>query len=153
MANRRTQPLHSPHARLDAYAHLDEELGFPRRQVSWHLEKGVSISIIVVLLAQAASGVWFASKMTAQVEQNTNDISAIKADEKEREKQRAEVIANLSAMNQNLKDIREIIWQGASRSSTQLIMPSGSAGAAPPNIIMQQAPAPTPPAISLPSAN
>jgi hypothetical protein len=143
MANRRNQPMHTSQARSDVYARLDEELGFPRRQVSWHLEKGVSISIIVVLLAQAASGVWFASKMTAQVEQNTNDISAIKTDEKEREKQRAEVIANLSAMNQNLKDIREIIWQGASRASTQLIMPSGTNGG-PPQVIMQQAaPAPS----------
>ena len=142
MANRRTQPMHSSRERSDAYARLDEELGYPRRQVSWHLEKGVSISIIVVLLAQAASGVWFASKMTQQVEQNTNDISIIKADEKEREKQRAEVIANLSAMNQNLKDIREIIWQGANRSSTQLIMPPNTSGNAPQVILNQAAPAP-----------
>jgi hypothetical protein len=142
MTNRRDRQIdqHRARARLDAQ--FEDEFGYQRQRVSWHLEKGVSISIIVVLLAQAASGVWFASKMTAQVEQNTNDIMAIKADEKEREKQRAEVIANLSSINQELRDMREIMFQSAGRP-TQLVMPASSNGA-PPTINIQQAPTPAP---------
>jgi hypothetical protein len=112
------------------------------RRTSWHIEKGVSISLIVFLIIQTLSIIWFAAKLTGQVEQNTSDIAIMKADEKDREKARAEMIANLSAINQELRDMREIMIQSAGRT-TQLVMPPANGGP-PPNIIMQQAPAPTP---------
>ena len=150
---RKPQRQHSePWGRSTPQGYVDA--GYERRRASWHLEKGVSISIIVVLLLQAASGVWFASKMTQQVEQNTNDIASIKADEKEREKQRAEVIANLSSINQELRDIREIMFQSPGRSN-QIIMPSSQGGSQPP-VIIQQAPASNnsiPDRLSMPSGN
>jgi hypothetical protein len=133
---------------------FDSDFDYSRARASWHLEKGVSISIIVVLLLQAASGVWFASKMTQQVEQNTNDISAMKADEKDREKTRAEMIANLSSINQELRDIREIMFQSPGRAN-QIIMPSSQGGNQPP-VIIQQAPASSnsmPDRLSLPNGN
>lgn len=43
----------------------------------WHLDRRVPVSIIVVLLAQFATGIWVASSMSAQIERNTIDISRV----------------------------------------------------------------------------
>jgi hypothetical protein len=34
---------------------------------SWHLDKRVNVSLIVVLAAQIAAGIWFASKMDSRL--------------------------------------------------------------------------------------
>jgi cell division protein FtsB len=103
----------------------------PERRNSWHIEKGISLSLLIFLVIQTASIVWFAAGISGQVKQNTTDIASLQLEEKEREKQRAEVIANLSSINQELRDMREMMIQSAGRSTTQLVMPSSPNGAAP----------------------
>ena len=95
-----------------------DEYHYPqRRHNSWHIEKGVSISLVVFLIIQTVSIIWFAAQLTGQVKQNTADIANLQVEEKDREKQRAEVIANLSSINQELRDMREIMFQSAGRAT------------------------------------
>jgi hypothetical protein len=125
----------------DHYGRYGDAQPYPypqRPHASWHIEKGVSISLIVFLIIQTVSIIWFAAQLTGQVKQNTADISNLQQEDKEREKQRAEVIANLSSINQELRDMREMMIQSAGRP-TQLVMPSSSNGA-PPTINIEAAP-------------
>lgn len=51
---------------------------------SWHLDKRVNVSIILMLAAQVAAGIWFASKMDSRltaVEARTTLIEATKVGE------------------------------------------------------------------------
>jgi len=51
---------------------------------SWHLDKRVNVSIILMLAAQVAAGIWFASKMDSRigaVEARTALIEATKVGE------------------------------------------------------------------------
>ena len=51
---------------------------------SWHLDKRVNVSIIIMLAAQLAAGVWFASKMDSRisnVESRTTIIEATRVGE------------------------------------------------------------------------
>jgi hypothetical protein len=128
------------------------------RRASWHLEKGVSISIILALLIQIAGFgvcamkfVWFASEITKQVEQNTSDINVMKTDEKDREKTRAEMLATLTGIRQELTDMRTMMFQSANHP-TQLILPSAT-GAQPPQVILNQAAPASPDRLSMPNAN
>jgi hypothetical protein len=120
------------------FAQYQYEIPQPRRSNSWHIEKGISLSLLIFLVIQTASIVWFAAGISGQVKQNTTDIAALQLEEKEREKQRAEVIANLSSINQELRDMREMMIQSAGRP-TQLVMPS-SVNGAPPTINIESTP-------------
>jgi hypothetical protein len=115
--------------------------GYPppeRSHNSWHIEKGVSISLIIFLVIQTVSIVWFAAQLTGQVKQNTSDIATMQQENKDRDKQRADVIANLSSINQELRDMREIMIQSAGRP-TQFVMPASATGA-PPTINIEASP-------------
>jgi hypothetical protein len=51
---------------------------------SWHLDKRVNVSIILMLAAQIAGGIWFASKMDSRltsVEARTSIIEATRVGE------------------------------------------------------------------------
>ncbi len=51
---------------------------------SWHLDKRVNVSLIVVLAAQIAAGIWFASKMDSRlsaVEARTTMIESTRVGE------------------------------------------------------------------------
>lgn len=53
-------------------------------QSSWHLDKRVNVSIILMLAAQVAAGVWFGAKMdsrVASVEARTTLIEAARVGE------------------------------------------------------------------------
>jgi hypothetical protein len=107
-------------------------------RASWHVEKGISISLIVFLVIQTISIVWFAAQLTGQVKQNTADIALMQQENKDRDKQRAEMLSDLSSINQELRDMREIMIQSAGRP-TQLVMPATSSGA-PPTINIEASP-------------
>jgi hypothetical protein len=109
-------------------------------RTSWHIEKGVSISLIVFLVIQTVSIIWFASQLTQQVKQNTSDILSIQSDAKDRDKIRNEMSANLSSINQELHDIREFVLQPRT-GGTNLIMPPSQPGVVPQINIQQSAPA------------
>jgi hypothetical protein len=43
----------------------------------WHLDKRVPVSIIVVLIAQLAGGIWMAAQMNSDIKRNTSDIARV----------------------------------------------------------------------------
>jgi TolA-binding protein len=43
----------------------------------WHLDKRVPISIIAVLVAQFAAGVWMVANMNGTIQRNTADITRL----------------------------------------------------------------------------
>jgi Tfp pilus assembly protein PilO len=43
----------------------------------WHLDKRVPVSIIVVLFAQLAGGIWMFATMNSQIQKNTADIARV----------------------------------------------------------------------------
>jgi len=43
----------------------------------WHLDKRVPVSIIVVLIAQLAGGIWMAAQMNGDIKRNTSDIARV----------------------------------------------------------------------------
>ncbi len=45
----------------------------------WHLSREVSLSMIIGMLLQFAGFVWYASALSAKVEQNTRDIVRLEA--------------------------------------------------------------------------
>jgi Na+/pantothenate symporter len=56
----------------------------PDPMESWHLDKRVNVSLIVVLAAQIAAGIWFASKMDSRlsaVEARTTMIESTRVGE------------------------------------------------------------------------
>jgi hypothetical protein len=125
----------------DHYGRYDDVQPYPypqRPHASWHIEKGVSISLIVFLIIQTVSIVWFAAQLTGQVKQNTSHIALMQHENKDRDNQRAEMLADLSSINQELRDMREIMIQSAGRP-TQLVMPSSTNGA-PPTINIEASP-------------
>lgn len=46
----------------------------------WHLDKRVPIALILAILIQSGSAVWWASKTDSQVDQNTKMLESYQAD-------------------------------------------------------------------------
>lgn len=51
-----------------------------KEKESWHLNKGVPVSIIVVLILEFAGFVWIASNMESRITYNTDEIDELKVE-------------------------------------------------------------------------
>lgn len=51
----------------------------PPKKELWHLDKGIPISVIVTLIAQAVVVVWWFSNLSQQVENTEQRIAAIES--------------------------------------------------------------------------
>lgn len=50
----------------------------PKKEI-WHLDKGIPISIVFMLVAQAAAAIWWVGGLSKQTEENTKRIEHIQA--------------------------------------------------------------------------
>ena len=55
----------------------DKYEGDERRRQAWHLDRRVPIAILIVLLGQMLTGVWYASEMNSAVKKNTEDTATL----------------------------------------------------------------------------
>lgn len=77
----------------------------------WHLSKSVPLSIILAVIAQTVTLVWFIAGLDASVTQNTRDLA--------RHEARLEVLEtivqgqaiSIARMDANIQAIREIVEQ------------------------------------------
>jgi hypothetical protein len=50
----------------------------PKKEL-WHFDKGIPISIVVMLIAQAAGAIWWVGGLSKQTEENSKRIAHIEA--------------------------------------------------------------------------
>lgn len=55
----------------------DKYEGEERRRQAWHMDRRVPIAILIVLLGQMLTGVWYASEMNSAVKKNTEDTATL----------------------------------------------------------------------------
>jgi len=114
---------------------MDQAYG-QRARGGWRFDSSLNTGVIIALIVEAISGVWFMSQQSALLTSDHASIVQIQADAKENDKQRVEILLHLSNMDQSLKDL---LNYGLPRTAaTQVLMPSNSQA---PQVIMQQAPA------------
>jgi hypothetical protein len=115
---------------------MDQAYGQRARGTSgWEINKTVSISVIVALIAWTVSGIWTIATQNATINGHSTAIAQLQANEKENDKQRVEILLHLSNMDQSLKDI---LNYGMPRN-TQVMIPTSQAGTTNTPIILQQA--------------
>lgn len=51
----------------------------PAKRELWHLDKGIPISIVLMLIVQAAAAIWWVGDLSKQVQDNKERISRIEA--------------------------------------------------------------------------
>src|SRR5580700_400745 len=111
--------------------HQSDDAFAPRLQIG----KSVSVGLVVAMMAQLASAIWFAATTVSTVSAQGVAISHLQAEAQENEKARTEIETKLSSMDQNLHDIREMMFQQPQRPA-QLVMPLQSSPSNPPAVIM-----------------
>jgi hypothetical protein len=96
----------------------------------------VSIGMVVAMCAQLASAIWFAATTVSTVSAHSIAITQLQEDEKDKEKALSTMDAKLSSMDQNLHDIRDMMFSQPQRPA-QLVMPMQAAPQAPSQVILQ----------------
>lgn len=51
----------------------------PTKKEFWHFEKGIPLSIVVMVIAQSVAAVWWVGGLVKQTEENTKRIAHIEA--------------------------------------------------------------------------
>lgn len=51
----------------------------PQKKELWHFEKGIPLSIVVMVIAQTIAAVWWVGGLSKQMEENTKRISSIES--------------------------------------------------------------------------
>jgi len=134
---------------------MDQSYG-QRARGGWRFDRSLNAGVIIALIVEAISGVWFMSQQSALLTADHASIVQIQSDAKENDKQRVEILLHLSNMDQSLKDL---LNYGLPRTApTQVLLPSSAQ--APAQVIMQapandqqQRPWEPKDRLSLPSAN
>lgn len=82
--------------------------------VAWHLDRRVPIALILALLAQSGTAVWWASKMESRVEnvattnqRQDDQIEALDADAQRMAVGAATVNAQLQAVRESLAEMKD----------------------------------------------
>lgn len=70
---------------------------------SWHLDKRVNISIILVLLGQGLMGAWFAAKMDSRILSTERDIAVLQRRDDERRTLDQRIATDIAALAQAQK--------------------------------------------------
>ena len=85
-------------------------------QESWHLSKSVPITFIFAIACQTVALVWYVSTLDSAVDTNTKELTRheVRIETLERTVQAQAV--TLARIDENLKAIRDIVEQMASRA-------------------------------------
>ena len=82
---------------------------------SWHLNKSVSISIIIGLLLNVTSFVWYASKMDSRVstleQARISHEQVIKSIEADRKNDSKDVLMEIRNLRENIIEIKVLLGQ------------------------------------------
>jgi hypothetical protein len=102
---------------------MDQAYG-QRARGGWRFDRSLNAGVIIALIVEAISGVWFMSQQSALLTADHASIVQIQSDAKENDKQRVEILLHLSNMDQSLKDL---LNYGLPRTpATQVLMPANS---------------------------
>jgi hypothetical protein len=134
MTNRRNRNLDSRPRDDDPMSDtlMDQAYG-QRARGGWRLDRSLNAGVIIALIVEAISGIWFMSQQSALLTADHASIIQLQTDEKDNDKQRVEILLHLSNMDQSLKDI---LNYGLPRNAQVYVPPTAGAG----NTIIQQAP-------------
>lgn len=78
---------------------------------SWHLSKSVPLSIIVGVVAQTVTLVWFIAGLSANIEQNSRDIIRHDARIEALEASVQSQAVSMARMDENIQAIRQMLEQ------------------------------------------
>ena len=78
--------------------------GDERRENSgqWHLNKGVSVGIIVAILAQSGSSIWYGSKLDSRVQDSSTKIEELRAWREKHENAQARTESQIAVIGEKL---------------------------------------------------
>ena len=86
-------------------------LGEERRNLAnyWHLDKKVSIGIIIAILVNSSSFIWYGAKLDAQVQTTKGDVAGLQAWREKQDDERSKINTTLATMSQKLSDQNDLI--------------------------------------------
>ena len=79
---------------------------------SWHLSKSVPLSIIVGVIAQTVTLVWFIAGLNASIDQNSRDLVRHETRIEALEASAQSQAVSLARMDENILAIRQMLERG-----------------------------------------
>jgi hypothetical protein len=79
---------------------------------SWHLNKSVPLSIIVGVIAQTVTLVWFIAGLDASIDQNSRDLVRHETRIEALEASAQSQAVSLARMDENIMAIRQMLERG-----------------------------------------
>lgn len=79
---------------------------------SWHLSKSVPLSIIVGVIAQTVTLVWFIAGLNASIDQNSRDLVRHETRIEALETSAQSQAVSLARMDENIMAIRQMLERG-----------------------------------------
>jgi hypothetical protein len=79
---------------------------------SWHLSKSVPLSIIVGVIAQTVTLVWFIAGLDASIDQNSRDLVRHETRIEALEASAQSQAVSLARMDENIMAIRQMLERG-----------------------------------------
>jgi hypothetical protein len=79
---------------------------------SWHLSKSVPLSIIVGVIAQTVTLVWFIAGLNASIDQNSRDLVRHETRIEALEASAQSQAVSLARMDENIMAIRQMLERG-----------------------------------------
>ena len=76
---------------------------------AWHLDKKITIGIILSICANSGSFIWYGAKLDSQVESTKQDVAELKMWKDKQDDDRERINGSLSAVNQKLTDQADVL--------------------------------------------
>ncbi|MGB9154405.1 MAG: hypothetical protein WCD70_15115 [Alphaproteobacteria bacterium] len=80
-----------------------------QEKTDWHLDKKITIGVIVAILINAGSSIWYASKLDSQVQATETEVLSLKVWKEKQDDDRERINSSLATVNQKLTDQGDLI--------------------------------------------